>query len=158
MMHARMACNAERNQVLFGIVTGVAAKLSVVDLQVQHRAARLTLPAITAEHSVAELFVQIGIQPQARRFWANRAHDAFSLRPPRNACPCSPGRNLKNLVIEYSSISGSPLSAQASKKYREGFMSLIGPKPAHTGSSRKRRMRVCGSKSCVALWPAGHSR
>lgn len=73
-------------------------------------------------------------------------------------CRCSPGRNLKNLVIEYSSISGSPLSAQASKKYREGFMSLIGPKPAHTGSSRKRRMRVCGSKSCVALWPAGHSR
>jgi len=57
MMHARMACNAERNQVLFGIVTGVAAKLSVVDLQVQHRAAQLTLPAITAEHLVAELFV-----------------------------------------------------------------------------------------------------
>ena len=56
-MHARMACNAERNQVLFGIVTGVAAKLSVVDLQVQHRAAQLTLPAITAEHLVAELFV-----------------------------------------------------------------------------------------------------
>jgi hypothetical protein len=76
-----MARGAERNQVLLGIVTGVAAKLSVVDLQVPHRAARLTLPAITAEHLLAELFVQIGIQPQARRFWAKGRRAARSGRP-----------------------------------------------------------------------------
>ena len=50
MMHARMACNAERNQVLFGIVTGVAAKLSVVDLQIRHRTACLTAPAVSAQY------------------------------------------------------------------------------------------------------------
>jgi hypothetical protein len=30
--------------------------------------------------------------------------------------PCSPGRNLKNLVIEYSSVAGSPLSRFAPAK------------------------------------------
>jgi hypothetical protein len=44
---------------------------------------------------------------------ANRAHEAFSLKPSRNSCFCSPGRHLKNLVIENSSISGSPLSRLA---------------------------------------------
>jgi hypothetical protein len=36
---------------------------------------------------------------------------AFSLRPPKNACCCSPGKNLKNPVIEYSNISGFPLNS-----------------------------------------------
>lgn len=62
MVHARMACNAERNQVLFGIVTGVVAKLSVVDL---HRAARLT-PAIATQHLLPQSPVQHRIQPHGR--------------------------------------------------------------------------------------------
>jgi hypothetical protein len=40
---------AERDEVLFGIVTRVAAKLCVMDLQVRHRATRLTAPAITTQ-------------------------------------------------------------------------------------------------------------
>jgi hypothetical protein len=46
----------------------MAAKLSVVNLQVCHRTAQLAPPAIAAKHLVAELFVQIGIQLQAREF------------------------------------------------------------------------------------------
>jgi hypothetical protein len=44
MMHAGMALRAEGDQVLLGVVAGMAAKLFVVDLQVRHRAARLTPP------------------------------------------------------------------------------------------------------------------
>jgi hypothetical protein len=46
----------------------MAAKLSVVNLQVCHRTAQLAPPTIAAKHFVAELFVQIRIQPQAREF------------------------------------------------------------------------------------------
>ena len=108
-----MAPCTERDQVLLGIVAGVTAKLFVVDFQVRHCAARLTPPAVTTQGLLPQTLVRHQIQPQASGFWANRAHDVLSLKPPRNACRCSSGRNLKNLVIENSSISGSPLSRLA---------------------------------------------
>ena len=81
LMSTSVACRAQRDQVLLRIVAGVAAKLFVVDLQVQHRAARLTPPGITTQDLLPQPVVRRLIQPQARKFWANRAHDAFSLRP-----------------------------------------------------------------------------
>ena len=45
-----VASGAKRNQVLFGMVAGMAAKLFVMDLQVRHRAARLTPPAIATQN------------------------------------------------------------------------------------------------------------
>jgi hypothetical protein len=39
-----------RDQVLFGIIAGLAAKLFVVDLQVRDRAVRLTPPAIPTQN------------------------------------------------------------------------------------------------------------
>jgi len=103
-----VASDAKRDQVLFGIVAGMAAKLFVMDLQVRHRAARLTPPGIAAQDLLPQPVVRRRIQPQVRKFWASRAHDAFSLRPSRNACLCSSGRNRKNLVSENRSILGSP--------------------------------------------------
>jgi hypothetical protein len=60
-MHCTVACSAESNQILAGIIAGLAAKLSVVNLQIGHRAARLASPAIPAEHFVPKLIVQFGI-------------------------------------------------------------------------------------------------
>jgi hypothetical protein len=45
-----VASSAHRYQVLLGIVAGVTSKLFVVDLQVRHRAARLTPPAIATQN------------------------------------------------------------------------------------------------------------
>jgi len=100
-------------QVLFRIVPGVAPKPFVVHLQIRHRAARWTPPAIATQDLLPQTLVRYRVQPQAREVLAHRTHDAFSLRPSRNACLCSWGRNLKNLVIENSCISGSPSSRLA---------------------------------------------
>jgi hypothetical protein len=78
----------------------LAAELPVVRLKIRHPAARLTPPAVATQDLLPQTLVQHRMQPQAAWFWANRAHDAFSLRPSRNVCCCFPGRNLKNLVIE----------------------------------------------------------
>ena len=63
MMHAGMALRAERDQVLLGVVAGMAAKPFVVDLQVRHGAARLTPPAITTQNLLPQALVGHRIQP-----------------------------------------------------------------------------------------------
>ena len=108
-----MARGAECYQVFFGVLARVAAKLFVMDFQLCHCAARLTPPAITTQDLLLQIFVTRWVQTKAGRIRVHEAQDACSLRPPRNACRCSSGRNLKNLVIENSSVSGSPLSRLA---------------------------------------------
>lgn len=78
-MHADVACSTEGNQILARIIAGVAAKLFVVSLQIGHRAAGLTSPAVTAEHLGAKLVVQFGIQPQRRALWSEPVQEAFSV-------------------------------------------------------------------------------
>src|ERR1035437_1632807 len=112
-MDVSMATSTERNQVLFAIVAGVAANFFVRDFQVAHRATGLTPPAIATQDPLPKSLVRHRIQPQAHGLRTDRTHDALSLKPSRNSCLCSPGRNLKNLVIENNSVSGSPLSRLA---------------------------------------------
>ena len=50
-----------------------------MDFEVAPGAARLTSPAIAAQHFIAELFVQLGIEPQARLLWSRLIHDEFQL-------------------------------------------------------------------------------
>jgi hypothetical protein len=91
------------------IVPGVTPKPFVVHPEIRHRAARLTPPAIATQDLPPQaLRTTSGPAASAAGFLSRRTHDAFSLRPSRNACLCSWGRNLKNLVIENTSISGSP--------------------------------------------------
>jgi hypothetical protein len=47
-VHARVARVTEGNQILARIITGVAAKLFVVNLKVGHCAARLASPTVAA--------------------------------------------------------------------------------------------------------------
>jgi len=112
-MNLGVALCAERDQILLGILPRVAAKLFVVNLKVGHRAARLTPPTVATENLLPKSFVQHRIRAQATEFRSNRVHDAISLRLPRNASRWSSGRNLKNLAIEYRSISGCPFSRLA---------------------------------------------
>jgi hypothetical protein len=69
--------SANRDQVFFGIIAGVAAKLFVVDLQVRHRAARLTPPGIATQDLLPQTFVRHRIQPKAGGFGVNHSQDAF---------------------------------------------------------------------------------
>ena len=88
----------------------------MVDFQGRHRAGGLTSPAIAAEDLLPQPIVRRGIQPIAGRIGPHLAHDAFSPRPSRKVRRCSPGKNLKNLVIENSNVAGSPLSKLAAAR------------------------------------------
>jgi hypothetical protein len=50
-MHLRVTCGTERNQVLLGIVSGLASKLLVVDFKVQPSAAYLVVVNESATRS-----------------------------------------------------------------------------------------------------------
>jgi len=76
----------ERDEIQLGIFARLAAKFLMVNLQVRHGAAELAAPGVAVQDLLTESFVRRRVQPQARWFWANRVHEAFSLRPSRNAC------------------------------------------------------------------------
>jgi hypothetical protein len=52
-----VACGAERDEVLLGIVTRVAAKFFVVNFQVRHRPTQLASPAIATQHLLPQALV-----------------------------------------------------------------------------------------------------
>jgi hypothetical protein len=112
-MRASVTDCAQCDQVRFGVISQTTPKVLVMDFQVRHRTTGLTPPAIAMQHLLPQGFVRFRIEPQSHGLRANRAHEDSSLKPSRNSCLCSPGRNLKNLVIENSSVSGSPLSRLA---------------------------------------------
>lgn len=78
----------------------MGAELPVVDLKIRHGATGLTPPAVATQDLLAQTFIRQEIQPQATGFWTNQSDDAFSRRFSRKTCCCSPGKNLKNRVIE----------------------------------------------------------
>lgn len=62
-MQGSMTGVAERNQVLFRVISGATAKLLVVDLQIRHRTACLTAPQVPAQHLLPK--VAIGLEIKA---------------------------------------------------------------------------------------------
>ena len=52
-VNACVARSAKRNEVLLGVIAGLAAKFLVVDFQVRHRAAQLTPPAVAPQNLLA---------------------------------------------------------------------------------------------------------
>jgi hypothetical protein len=51
-MGSCVASETESNQVLFGIVTRLAAELFVMNFEIRHRATQLTPPAIASQHKL----------------------------------------------------------------------------------------------------------
>jgi hypothetical protein len=104
-VQGQVAVAAQRDQVLLRTIPGWTPKLLVMNLEVLQAPAGLTSPSIALQDFSTKLLVQFGIQAQALLLRSNLTHDAFRRACARNACRCSLGRNLKNLVIE-NSISG----------------------------------------------------
>jgi hypothetical protein len=58
----------EDDQIQFGVITTMAAKFFVVNLQLRSGAARLASPAVTTQNFLPELMVLFGIKPESRLF------------------------------------------------------------------------------------------
>ena len=81
-----------------------------MNLKISKAAAGLTSPSVPLQDFSTELLVGFGSEPQAGMFGSDRIHEARWEICDKKACFCSPGRNLKNRLIECSNISGLPLS------------------------------------------------
>jgi hypothetical protein len=62
-MSAGVTLGTERDEIQLGIFARKAAKLLMVNLQIRHRAARLTPPAVSTQDLLAQAFIRQGIQP-----------------------------------------------------------------------------------------------
>jgi hypothetical protein len=65
-VNVSVASGAKGDQVLLGIVAGLAAKLFVMHFKIGHRSAGLASPAVAAEYLFPNLVVQLAVQAQAR--------------------------------------------------------------------------------------------
>src|SRR5437667_12871855 len=85
----------------------------MMNLKIRKAAAGLTSPSIPLQDFSTELLVGFGRKPQAGMFASDRIHAASLEICDKNACFCSPGRNLKNRAMECSKMSGLPVSRLA---------------------------------------------
>lgn len=63
MVRFMVARAAERNQILFRIITQVATEFFVVSLKIRHSTARLASPAIATQDLLAQSLIGQRIQP-----------------------------------------------------------------------------------------------
>lgn len=75
---------AERDEVGLIIVARMAPRLEMMDLQVLHGSAALTVPVIALKHAATEFTVFVRGEPYARSLGANGVHKAFPLACSRN--------------------------------------------------------------------------
>ena len=112
-MHGGVACSAKGNEVLARIVAGSTAKPFVVNLKIGHRTARLAFPAVAAEHFIAKLVVQFGVQTDRCALWSEPVQETFPIARSRKAFLSSSGRNLNKHKIEHKSTFELPASRLA---------------------------------------------
>ena len=62
-MSGSVTARAECNQVLFGIVSQLAARADVVDLEILRCTAILAAPSIAREYRAGERVIRVGIKP-----------------------------------------------------------------------------------------------
>ena len=60
-MRSCVAVVAERNEVFFGVVAGVAAELLMMNFEVRHCAAVLTSPVVPLEDLMVKVFVRFAV-------------------------------------------------------------------------------------------------
>ena len=81
-----VATQAERDEVAFVILAGVAAELFVVGFKVGHGTAQLTSPSVSAQHLLSKILVILLLEPDWRLFRQNLLHWIWSFTICRNAC------------------------------------------------------------------------
>ena len=87
-----MTPGAERDEVLFGVVSQSASWVDVVDLEVCRIAAGLAAPAIALQHLLAELAVRVRVEVEPGAARDQTSHEAF-LSCSKNCFCCGGGRN-----------------------------------------------------------------
>jgi len=87
-----MAVHTEGDQVVEGIVSEIASRMDVMDLQIRRTAALLAPPSVPHENFPAKLRVSRPIQPKARTSLPKHAH-ADLRRRDENVCFSSTGKS-----------------------------------------------------------------
>jgi hypothetical protein len=111
-----MTGRTQGDQVQLGISSTSITELLMMNFQVRHRAAGLTSPAIASKHLLVQFLLAFGLEAQPWLFHSNAGHEALRQDSLRNVCFCVSGSNPRNLFIEKSGVSGSPLPRLAPAK------------------------------------------
>jgi len=87
-----MAFGAQRDEVVEGVVSEIASRMDVMDLQIRRAATPLAPPSVPHKNFPAKLRVSRPIHPKARTSLPKRAH-ADLRRRDENVCFSSTGKS-----------------------------------------------------------------
>ena len=91
-MHKSMARCAQGDQIVLGVVSEMAPRVDVVDLEFAGTPATLATPTIPPQDLLAQVFVGPWVKPKSRAFWKEAGHAALQIWA-RNSCRCVGDRN-----------------------------------------------------------------
>ncbi len=74
-----VAADAERNQILLGVVSQSAAWVDVVYVEISKEPAALAAPSVPLQDLSAQSSVGFRLEPLPRAFWSERHHEAFPI-------------------------------------------------------------------------------
>src|SRR5712692_7129507 len=108
-MNTLMAADAERDEVLFCIVSELAPRADVMDLEVGKTSAVLAAPPIPVEYLTPQFQIRRRTELQSRSSGTEPGHDAVRTCSSKSTF-WSRGRNLMSRSSERSSAWGFPFS------------------------------------------------
>jgi hypothetical protein len=91
-MHKSVARCAQGDQIVPGVVSEVAPRVDVVDVEFAGTPTTLATPTVPLQDLVAQAFVGLWVKPKSRAFWKEAGHAALQSWA-RNSCLCVGDRN-----------------------------------------------------------------
>ena len=98
-MSGPMTHRAQRDEILFNIVSQSTARADVVDLKILRCPAILAAPSIAREHLAGEFAVRLGFEPQSRPLPFVRIQDCSSRCPATAASAPSEAPKTKKATV-----------------------------------------------------------
>jgi hypothetical protein len=91
-MHKSVARCAQGDQIVLGVVSELAPRVDVVDVEFAGTPTTLATPAIPLQDLLAQALVGLWVKPKSRAFWKEARHAAVQIWA-RNSCLCAGDRN-----------------------------------------------------------------
>ncbi len=107
-MNGPVAGDTQGYKILFRIVSAAAARIKVVDLEINDASAMLAAPRVPCEHTLAQPAVGFGVEPQTRSLRMEPSHAAFPTCS-KNFLRSGLGKNSNSRQTDISSTSGFPV-------------------------------------------------
>ncbi len=78
-MHKSMAACAQGDEIMLSVVSELAPRVDVMNVEFTRTPAALAAPAVPLQYLLAQLFIGLGVKPKPRPSWKEAGHAALHM-------------------------------------------------------------------------------